>query len=139
MAVIVTDLAELIFLRAVQASMVGTWEMALLQSNGFVFGDDAILDDILASEADFDGYAREVFEFDTFATIAHVGTATAPDVSFVRASTGAPQTIYGWFVVATFPGDAATLMWGDYFGTPRVVENENDTLTITPRFTANTA
>lgn len=85
------------------------------------------------TEATFTGYAAKSLTGGSWtSTPADPSTGTYAQQEFERTSTGAQQTIYGYYVVTTTGGN---LRWYELFPTPIVVEFSGDLIRITPRIT----
>ena len=79
------------------------------------------------TEADFTGYAAKTLTAGSWnAASTSTGTTSKTYAAQVFTSSGASQTIYGYFVK-----NGATLLWSEKFATARTLVSP-DTLTITP-------
>lgn len=97
------------------------------------------LDETDFTEADFTGYAdvaiageNQGVSSDWTITPEDPSEAVAPQATFESSADQTPQTIYGYYVVKASGG---ALQWFEYFPSPQVIENDNDAILITPKFT----
>jgi hypothetical protein len=93
-------------------------------------------------EADFDGYAAEALDAGSWVITEGAPTrAEYPRVTFVRASGGASQDLYGYLVAGAISG---RLKWAERFVDPEgafVVYhtfNAGDSIGVDPKFTSRT-
>lgn len=107
--------------------------------NGLTAGQIEALDETDFTEATFTGYAdvpiageNQGVSSDWTITPGDPCAAVAPQATFESSADQTPETVYGYYVVAATGG---ALQWFEYFTSPQVVENDNDTIKVTPRFT----
>lgn len=85
------------------------------------------------TEATFTGYAAKVLTGGSWVTSqADPSTATYAQQTFTRTSTGATQTVYGYYVTRTSDG---VLMWFEKFTGPIATSTNGDAIVITPTLT----
>jgi hypothetical protein len=87
-----------------------------------------------AHEASYGGYAAQTLTTWTDGGIDanNYDTWTGPAITFqATSSSGLPQTIYGYYVVA---GDGTTLLWAETFAPAITLSNSGDGFTVTPTF-----
>lgn len=97
------------------------------------------LDETDFTEATFSGYAavpiageNQGVSSDWTITPEDPTEAVAPQQTFESDADQTPETVYGYYVVRDYDGG---LEWFEYLTSPQVVENNNDTIKVTPRFT----
>lgn len=97
------------------------------------------LDETDFTEATFSGYAdvtlageNQGVSSDWTITPEDPTEAVAPQQTFESDMDQTPETIYGYYVVKTTGG---ALQWFELFPTPQTVQNDNDAILITPKFT----
>lgn len=83
------------------------------------------------TEADFAGYAAlNLITWAAPSVTSHVGRMTAATRTFTRSTTGAAQSIYGYYVT---DNSDTVLLWAERDGAaPIVLTNAGDSYTITP-------
>jgi hypothetical protein len=85
------------------------------------------------TEATFTGYAAANLTGGSWTTTpGNPAAASYATQNFSRSATGAPQTIYGYYVVTTSGG---LLRWFEYLTNPVVIEFDGEYIQVTPRFT----
>lgn len=102
-----------------------------------LFSNDVAVSESLTeasfTEATFTGYAALALTGGSWtSTPGDPGVGTYAQQSFVRSSTGAAQSIYGYYVVTTAGG---LLRWYEKFDNAVVMELINDEIRVTPRMT----
>lgn len=92
------------------------------------------LDELDMVEATFSGYVSVALTGGSWTTTQGdpASTGTYAQQTFVRASTGADQTIYGYYVTRTSDGK---LVWFEKFAGPITLTNAGDLIRVTPTFT----
>jgi hypothetical protein len=86
------------------------------------------------TEATFTGYASITLTGASWGA-GSAGTTTYAQQTFTRTSTGAGQTIYGYYVTQLTSG---VLMWSERDGAgPFTITNNGDTVKVTPTLTAS--
>lgn len=90
------------------------------------------LDESDFTEADFAGYAASSMTTAWTTTQGNPSTATRAEVTFTRSSTGAAQSIFGYYVTRNSDG---ALQWFEQFDGPVSVEFINDAIQTTPTLT----
>lgn len=88
------------------------------------------------TEANFAGYAASSMTTAWTTTQGNPSTATRPEVSFTRSSTGTAQLIYGYYVTRNSDG---ALQWFEHFDGPVSVEFNGDVIKVTPTLTLDDA
>lgn len=90
-------------------------------------------------EATFSGYAdvtlageNQGVSSDWTITPADPGAGVAPQQTFESDMDQTPEVVYGYYLVKTTGG---ALQWFEMFPSPQTVENDNDAILVTPRFT----
>ena len=84
--------------------------------------------------ADFAGYASVTLTGGSWVVVEGAPTeATYAQQTFTRSSTGAAQTIYGYYLVQVTSGK---LVWVERFASAVVITNAGETIKVTPRITA---
>jgi hypothetical protein len=85
------------------------------------------------TEATFAGYSSKALTGGSWTTTqGDPSTGTYAQQTFTRTSTGAVQTVRGYYIVRTTGG---ALCWYEYFDGAIATENNGDTVTVTPTFT----
>ncbi len=85
------------------------------------------------TEATFAGYSGKALTGGSWTTTpGDPAAASYATQSFVRTSTGAPETIYGYYVTRTSGG---RLQWFEYLNSPVGIEFVDEYIQVTPRFT----
>jgi len=133
MPLIVPDVGEVIILDSMLAGIgIAGW-FVLLYENNLTPDQDTVFTDFV--EATYDGYAAQPVNFGSASIVGHKGTivGSAP-LSFVVATTGSPDTIYGYLVADANTGE---VVYAEKFASPQVMENAGDTINITLSFTGN--
>ncbi len=89
------------------------------------------------TEATFAGYAGAALTTTTWATATlngHVAESTyGANVTFTRSTTGAPQSIYGWYI--TDPAKVWLFACALFASGPFTVTNSGDSITVVPTLT----
>ena len=139
MVLVLTDAAE-----ADMLSRILDPDMDLkLFKNNVVDGLTALqieaLDESDFTEATFTGYADVAIagenqggSSDWTITEDDPAVAVAPQATFASTANQTAQTIYGYYVVKASGG---ALQWFEYFTAEQTIENDGDTIRVTPRFT----
>lgn len=85
------------------------------------------------TEADFTGYSSVSLTGTNWTiTNGNPTSAAYSQQTFQSSANQTPQTIYGYFVVGASSG---TLYWAERFSSSQVIQNNNDTIKVTPVFT----
>lgn len=110
----------------------GTNAKARLFKNNFAPDADTVFADFV--EADFDGYAAvNLTGADATINGTDQGETENDGITFTRASTGAAQTVYGWYVEVLDPSAHSRVFLCDLFSTPQVVTNAGDAVVFNLR------
>lgn len=87
------------------------------------------------TEATFTGYASVSLTGGNWVITPGAPTSAAyPQQTFQSSANQTPETIYGYFVVGASSG---TLYWAEKFSSSQVIQNNNDTIKVTPVLTAD--
>jgi hypothetical protein len=135
MALKVPNIGELTLLDLLTANW-GTLDCGLFKSM-HTPADGDTLATYTAIEADFPGYARQQIQNWLAASTDGTGRAlsVADVVTFTRGAGGAPQNIYGYFVVDA----AGNLLWAELDpNAPVAINNPGNTYSILPTLTLKT-
>lgn len=107
--------------------------------DGLTASEIEALDETDFTEADFTGYADVAIagenqggSSDWTITDGDPAEAVAPQATFASTANQTAQTVYGYYVVKDSDG---ALQWFEYFTAEQVIENDGDTIRVTPRFT----
>lgn len=85
------------------------------------------------TEATFTGYASVTLTGSNWTiTSGNPTSAAYPQQTFQSSANQTLETIYGYFVVGASSG---TLYWAEKFSSSQPVQNNNDTIRVTPIFT----
>lgn len=85
------------------------------------------------TEATFTGYASVSLTGSNWTITSGAPTAAVyAQQTFQSSANQTPETVYGYFVIGASSG---TLYWAERFDTSQVIQNNNDTIRVTPRLT----
>lgn len=85
------------------------------------------------TEATFTGYSSKALTGGSWTTTqGDPSSGTYAQQTFTRTSTGAQQTVRGYYMIRTTGG---ALCWYEYFTGPIITENNGDAVVLTPTFT----
>lgn len=124
---VIPDAAEEAFLDLILAV---NYTLRLFQ-NDYIPIETSVTADF--TEADFAGYSAAALTGGSWvSTQGDPSFGTYAQQTFTRSSTGAAQTIYGYYLVTTTGG---LLRAAERFDSPVILELINDAIKITPRIT----
>ena len=139
MTIVITDAAEADMLSRV---LDPDLDLKLFKNDvidGLTASQIEALDETDFDEADFTGYAdvtlageNQGVSSDWTITDGDPGEGVAPEQTFESTADQTLQTIYGYYVVKTSGG---ALQWFEMLSEPVEIQNDNDSIKITPRFT----
>ncbi|WP_062434994.1 hypothetical protein [Herbidospora daliensis] len=91
------------------------------------------LDESDFTEATFTGYSAKALTGGSWTTTpGNPAAASYSTQNFPRTATGAPETVYGYYVTRTSGG---RLQWFEYLNNPVGIEFDGEYIQVTPRFT----